>query len=323
MKKILLSGIMSFILTMTHAQTPIQYQNSNYIPSAFFTNNGYYQVSPIMEAGSDAASLDFKTNMFPVIHDTLISASLAASIYGNNHQTRVPIPMNDNPVYSQIIGPGNSIVSTGTIPLNVVPHISFTTTTQVRAYFIGEVAGYHNALVYQKLNATDQSILSKGLVFSDSSKYSSPRSVLPTDTIRSSTDPLSSGDFVDLGVFEPGELLRMGFVSQSARHLINGNYIYLNVGENSLMSDHLFFGSSSENFDGRPHIRQIGNGSNLFTTEDISYMDQNDYTDTLFYLSYTEIPAAVPEVETWSLSLMGLLALIIYRKRFSKAKTSN
>lgn len=91
----------------------------------------------------------------------------------------------------------------------------------VRVYFLHEGAGYHNSLGFATALAGADELGAGHLIFPDASFGSS----------RTSSTPLASGDFVDIGHMQAGTQLDFFLVADGARN--SNAHIYTNHDENN------------------------------------------------------------------------------------------
>nr|WP_281501483.1 DUF4114 domain-containing protein [Kordiimonas laminariae] len=139
-----------------------------------------------MLAGSDEKAADFSTNALP---------DLQAIV--NNTLTE-----------SQSIGDLSSIALDPS-------DLYLTEASSVRAYFVGEGAGYRNSFGVYTGDSSEGLNGDAALVFPDASSSSSY--IEPTETTyRSSYAPLAPGDFVDLGTFDADSQLNLFLIANGA-----------------------------------------------------------------------------------------------------------
>jgi hypothetical protein len=143
--------------------------------------------------------------------------------------------------------------------------------TDVRVYFVGEGAGYHNSLGFN----TGGGGITTGdplLIFPDAS---SPNSYLSSGTgTRTMSEPLFPGDFVELGSFDAGTQLDFFLIANGAS------------GGRTLFST-----DSSLNSDGLDHVvafAQVQNPYVLIGFEDLLNGGDQDYNDLLFAVYFGE-----------------------------------
>ena len=130
------------------------------------------------------------------------------------------------PELNQIIDSNlNERLSLNTDYLNSVAldssKLSLSNDSDLRIYFVGEGAGYHNTLGFN----TEGGGVTSGdpqLIFPDastSSDYLNPN----TPTVRTSGTPLAQGDFADLGTISAGTELDFFLIANGA---YGGQYVY-------------------------------------------------------------------------------------------------
>jgi hypothetical protein len=151
---------------------------------------GLKPVGPVMMAGSDARSAKFMTSDFKPIADTAKS----------------------------VLKEGKDNRPSGTLTLGLNDHpLKLEHDYDVRAVFIGEGASYRNSFGFFT-TPYDPKVGVKGtdaqLIFPDSS---SSASYLSSGTgIRSATEPLLPGDFVELGRIKSGTQINPFLIAQGA-----------------------------------------------------------------------------------------------------------
>jgi len=197
-------------------------------------------VGPVQLAGSDARSTDFQTNVLPVAQD-FVNVNLNERVSVDNATSLTLDPS----------------------------QLDLVTTADARVYFVGEGAGYHNTLGF---NTTGSGISSGApkLIFPDASASNSYLS--SGSAVRTSSEPLQAGDFVELGVLEAGTHLDFFLISNGA-----------NGGTNVYSTD------ESINPDGINHVV-----AHAFAMEDSPYLligfedlfggGDNDFNDLVFVL---------------------------------------
>ncbi len=148
---------------------------------------GYDVVGPVYEAGSDALSADFQANALPTL-TTYLDTQL---------------------------GERKALEDVSGIALH--PQVlNLTHETDVRVYFLGEGAGYHNTLGVE-LRQNSIPIQDRALIFPDaSSTQSSYDAGSQSGTGRTASAPLLPGDFVDLGTVSAGTQLDFFLISNGA-----------------------------------------------------------------------------------------------------------
>jgi hypothetical protein len=147
-------------------------------------------------AGSDAASAAFMSGVMPVISN-LINFNLRETVPVSNASARMLDPS----------------------------QLRFATDSSVRIYFVGEGAGYHNSLAFNfyapgmntSAQAASRNVITENskLIFPDAS--SAVSSYDPASkAVRTLTNPLLPGDFVDLGKFSAGGRLDLALIANGA-----------------------------------------------------------------------------------------------------------
>ncbi|MBN9692090.1 MAG: DUF4114 domain-containing protein [Verrucomicrobia bacterium] len=193
---------------------------------------------PVKLAGSDAAASTFQTEALP---------GLSALV-----QTRLSEqgPINDSTL---LLDPDKLILSTA---------------ADVRVYFVGEGAGYHNSLGF---NTAGGGVTSGNplLIFPDASSRVSTYSPNAQGSVaRTGAEPLLAGDFVDLGNFAAGTKLDFFLIANGAS---GGNQVFSTDG--------------SVNPDGINHVVSFAalSGSYLLIGfEDLFGGGDRDFNDVLF-----------------------------------------
>jgi hypothetical protein len=231
---------------------------------------GLETVGPVFQAGSDGAAADFQADALP---------GLQAFI-------------------NQQLGESQTLADVGRLALDPST-LQLQSMSDVRVYFVSEVAGYHNTLGF---NAEGQGVSDGNplLIFPDASSY------LPTyldgDTalgIRNSNAPLLPGDFVDLGSYDAGTQLDFFLIANGA-----------NGGTNTYTAD------ESLNPDGIQHMVAFaleGSPYLLVGFEDLYGGGDLDFNDILYAVDIGEsnvaaaIALATPE-STTGLVLGALMA---------------
>jgi hypothetical protein len=240
-------------------------------------------------AGSDAASADFLNNTLPTMQQ-LIDQNLGETVaVQDRDQTDGLIALDPNA-------------------------LTLSVATDVRVYFVGEGAGYHNTLGFN----TGGGGIDTGdplLVFPDAS---SPNSYLSSGSgTRTTSEPLFPGDFVELGSMDAGTHLDFFLIANGAN------------GGSTLYSTDMAL-----NPDGIDHVvafAQVDSPYLLIGFEDLLGGGDEDYNDLLFAVYFGEqnvqeliakaplhgVPAPEP-------GFIWLIVLVcggwIYRKRRRRSK---
>ena len=238
--------------------------------------NGLDIVAPVQMAGSDNQSASFLKSL-PAINEFLTS--------------NLPEYMNNSSTVEKLsLDPSKLVVQT---------------TSDVRVYFVGEGAGYHNTLGFNTKGASIASGNPK-LIFPDASSNISFYNGSGKQ-VRTSDAPLLPGDFVDLGKVNAGTKLNFFGISNGAN---GGN------GFGDLFSS----AGASSNQDGIAHalIYVMPNSPYLL----ISFEDMNkhrgsdlDYNDLVIAVSGVGLTSA-PEPPTFLVFGSFLLLALFLGRRF-------
>ncbi len=198
-------------------------------------------VGPVYAAASDSRSADFQKNELPDMMKT-VNLNLGE----------------DEPISnlaSKVLDPSKLIL---------------TTDAQVRVYFLGEGAGYHNTL---GINTTGTGIKSgtPQLVFPDaSSKQSWYNNSTGTSTVRTSFEPLLAGDFVDFGTLKAGQKL---------------DFFLIADGASRASASRVWTANKALNSDGLQHMASFAVQDSaylLLSFEDLTGGGDNDFNDLVF-----------------------------------------
>lgn len=222
-------------------------------------------IDQVKLAGSDAAAADFQNNTLPSLQS-----------YANSTLTE-----------------GVAITDTSAMRLDP-EQLYLATASDVRVYFVGEGAGYHNTLGFN----TDGGGINSGdpnLIFPDASSNGS---------VRTASEPLLAGDFVDLGSFAANTQLDFFLLANA----VNG-------GSNIYSTD------ISINPDGINHVvaYAVPNSPYIFIGfEDLLNGGDFDFNDVMFVADIgtanVNVLTSAPEPSTWF--AMGSFVLIaLYWKR--------
>jgi hypothetical protein len=198
-------------------------------------------VGPVYAAASDSRSADFQTNELPDMMKTI----------NNNLGEYKPIAN----LASKALDPSKLVLSTD---------------AQVRVYFLGEGAGYHNTL---GVNYTGTGIKSgtPQLVFPDaSSKQSWYNYSTGTGAARTASEPLRAGDFVDFGTLKAGQKL---------------DFFLIADGASSASAARVWTANKALNSDGIQHMASFAVQDSaylLLSFEDLTGGGDKDYNDLVF-----------------------------------------
>lgn len=140
--------------------------------------------------------------------------------------------------------------------------------SDVRVYFVGEGAGYHNILGFSTDGGSPKG-KDAAVIFPDASSLVSPLTPKNDMTVkRTANEPLLPGDFVDLGEFKAGTKLDFFLIADGA-----------NGGKNVYSTD------ASVNSDGINHVvsfAAISGSYLLIGFEDMFKGGDRDFNDVLF-----------------------------------------
>ncbi len=146
----------------------------------------------VMAGGSDAASANFQANVLPSINSLL------------NSKLSETVRVNDS---SLLLDPNKLFLKNA---------------SDVRVYFVGEGAGYHNTLGYN----TGGGGITTGdpqIIFPDASSRVTSYNPGRGPVARTANEPLLPGDFVDLGVMAAGSKLDFFLIANGAQ---NGRTVF-------------------------------------------------------------------------------------------------
>jgi hypothetical protein len=229
-------------------------------------------VDRVQVAGSDESSADFQSTYLPVMEQWGSMDLTAAS-------------------FTEL---------TSTIALDP-SMISLATAYDTRVYFIGDATSKHNALGFNTAGGG----VSGGdplLIFPDASE--STRIDRRTgQLVRTSTNPLLPGDFVDLGVLEGGTQLDFFLISQRTKRITD-----------------VFSTDTSINPDGLQHamVFAMPDSPYLFIAFEDQFGGTANFRDNLFAVDIgagnVRALTNMPEPSTM-LVLGSFLALVLYRKK--------
>ena len=228
---------------------------------------------PVYLAGSDARSAAFQANELPAMINTV----------NQNLGEFKPL---DN-IASKALDPSKLVLSTD---------------AQVRVYFVGEGAGFHNTLGIN-LEGTGIRSGDPKLIFPDASSQQSSYKFGEDQggSVRTSNAPLMSGDFVDFGTMKAGQKLDFFLIADGAN------------GANKL---HVWTASPSVNSDGIQHMASFGVKDSsylLLSFEDLSGGGDRDFNDIVFAVQIGAANvAALANPEPRSVLTFLLLGATVY-----------
>lgn len=226
-------------------------------------------VGPVVQGGSDAASMQFLSEL-PAI-TTTIKAIL--------------------PEYKAL----NNATAMALDPTT----LRFSTDTVARLYFVSEGAAYRSILGFNTLSAsapiptaTTPGILPNAQVIFPNLSSSAPGSLSSaTNSVRTASEPLLPGDFVNLGTFSSGTLLDFFLIPNGAS------------GGSAVLTE-----EALRNSDKLQHFVSFtvpGSSYTFFALEDQVGGGDHDYNDAIFALQLS----TAPEPGTW-VSLCALSVLV-------------
>ena len=204
---------------------------------------GLQPIGPVMLNGSDARSREFNSSILPQV----------------------------NAIIREKLRSGKVFDDLGTFPLDADKLLMpYAAQRPIRIYFIDEGAGYQNTLgfTYSLVGSDDQG--AEVLLFPNASKAASGSNswnLGTPQTERTSSQPLNTGDFLDIGSGGPGWQLDFFIISQGATG-----------GQHKLWAD------KSRNMDKTQHVVafQIPNSTYLIISfEDMLYGGDADYEDLI------------------------------------------
>ena len=178
--------------------------------------------------------------------------------------------------------------------------LTLATKSDVRVYFAGEKAGYHNTLGFSTSN-NGESNNDPQLIFPDASSRRSG--------VRTKRFPLQPGDFVDLGEMDAGTQLDFFLMANGGK------------GRNST-----FGANASDNPDGMQHMVAFAEPNSpylMIAFEDLYGGGDRDFDDAMFIIdmgSAVNVQALVgaPEPSTWMMIGFGVVST--YRRRKKKRR---
>lgn len=240
-------------------------------------------VAPVQLAGSDARAADFQNNDLPILEQT-VSESLSETEAVSDASS---ISLDPNNLY-------------------------LSAETDVRVYFIGEGAGYHNTLGYY---TGDPAAISDGinntdaqLIFPDASSSVSYLGDT-TGATRTESEPVLAGDFVDLGTQEADTQLNFFLIANGA-----------NGGTNIYTADPNLNPDGTEHFVSLAVTAVADSPYLLIGVEDLYGGGDQDYNDLVFavdigYYNVAALIAATVPLPAAYFALIGLLVFIIASRR--------
>ena len=230
-------------------------------------------VGPVESFGSDERAADFQQNVLPKFLQFV----------------------DDN------LGERRAIIDVSTIALDP-RELRLSSDSEVRAYFIGEGAGYQNSLGFftssydplKGLKSTDAK-----LVFPNASSSISYLSGGQTNGKRTASEPLLPGDFVDLGKFEAGAQINPFLIADGAK---GGTNVYTADPSQNADSIQHFVSLVVLAIKDSPYL--------LMSAEDLFGGGDQDYNDLVFVLdigayNVSELISATVPLPPALLALLG------------------
>lgn len=226
---------------MAQSQSPIQAQERP---------KGYPVIGPVMLAGSDARAVAFEQEIKPIVLN-IVRLNLASGQVFRN--------------------PGSYTLNPNYLVVGDRPN------RPMRVYFIDEGAGYRNSLGISLVpfNPVKNERRPK-LIFPTVSKPAHPGSshiLLAQQLDRTPTDPLKTGDFVDIPNVERGDMLDFFLISNGANG--GGTVLWNDPQENPYKIRHMV----AFEVPGHPDFMIIG-------FEDLIGGGDLDYEDTIFVVDH-------------------------------------
>lgn len=264
---VLLALVSSAVCAIAQTASPIQSSADPF---------GLPITGQVQLAGSDADAATFQATALPVL-TTFINQNLSETKKANDS--------------AMLLDPSKLFLANA---------------SDVRVYFVGEGAGYHNTLGY---NTSGGGIKTGNpeLIFPDAS--SRVTTYLPGQKItRTASEPLLPGDFVDLGTFKSGTQLDFFLIADGA-----------SGGKTVFSTDR------SVNPDGINHVVAfasvlLGSPYLLIGFEDLLNGGDRDFNDVLFAidigLANVQALTATPEPGLFAL-LGSFVGLAVWQKRRS------
>jgi hypothetical protein len=234
----------------------------------------------VMVGGSDTASANFQANVLPSINTML------------NSQLSEYVAINDS---SLLLDPNKLFLKNA---------------SDVRVYFVGEGAGYHNTLGYN----TGGGGVTTGdpqIIFPDASSRVTSYNPGSGAVARTAAEPLLPGDFVNLGTLAAGSKLDFFLIANGAQ---NGRTV--------------FSTDRSVNPDGINHVvtfAAITSTHLIIGFEDLLGGGDRDFNDLLFAVDIGSVNIAAltanPEPALW-LTLGSFLGASLWLQRRRSRSTS-
>jgi len=250
-------------------------------------------VAPVQIGGSDAASANFMQDL----------AGINATI-----KSKLPESTAESPA------------TTASMALNPAA-LRLATTSMARVYFVSEGASYHSSLGFNTFSAgsaiptaTTPGVTSNAQWILPDASSSAPNSLSSAgNSVRTSSEPLLAGDFVDLGTFGAGTLLDFFLVPYGAQ------------GGTADLTD-----ETARNPDNFQHIVSFWSADNRYLVlsfEDMVGGGDKDYNDVVVAVDFSSAlmqqATTAPEPGAWAgLAAMGLLTVWNSRRKSGVAQAA-
>lgn len=212
--------------------------------------NGYPIIGPVMLAGSDDRAVEFENKILPIVLNIVRLNLASGQIFRN---------------------PGSYTLNPNYLVVGDRPN------KPMRVYFIDEGAGYRNSLGISLVpfNPVSNKKAPK-LIFPSVSKPASPNEawiLLAKQHNRTQTDPLKTGDFVDIPGVDRGDMLDFFLISNGANG--GGTVLWNDPALNPYKIRHMV----AFEVPGYPSFMIIG-------FEDLIGGGDLDYEDTIFVVDH-------------------------------------
>ncbi|MGZ0655024.1 DUF4114 domain-containing protein [Coraliomargarita sp. W4R53] len=240
-------------------------------------------VGAVMEAGSDETSASFQSEDLPVLLD-FVNSNLSER---QSLSDIAAVSLDPESLYLQ-------------------------NDSSVRVYFLAEGAGYRNTLGFTTEDVSTGETSEQLLIFPDASSsatFMSNEFVSDPDAVsnsnRTNSTPLVSGDFVDLGVYDVGTLIDFFLIANGAGY-----------GRTTFTAD------TTTNPDSTQHVVAFAIPDSpylLIGFEDLYGGGDRDYNDIVFAVDIGAMNVAYlanPEPAFWMMmAVLGLAGFCTYRRQ--------
>lgn len=254
-------------VTMAGTVSPIQ---------SSATPFGLDPIADVQLAGSDADAADFQANELPILQNTV----------------------------NETLTERSAVLDVSSIAINP-DDLYISSASNVRVYFIGEGAGYHNSFGLYTGDSSDGLSGDAALIFPDASTHHSYYYSNTNANARTPAYPVLPGDFVDVGLLPEGTQMNLFLIA-------NGAY----GGSNTYFTD------DGLNADGIEHFIVLATPDSpylLVGVEDLYGGGDQDYNDAVVALDVGTVNAslmisrAVP-LPGYTAVLMGPFLLLVFRR---------